>query len=74
MKITKTEQNPLIWKGFLENDTSVVYEHKSDFGFWKALKAGDKKPYQKGKLILRIRGTGHIEAGCLMKNIKIYSR
>ena len=36
-------------------------------------KAKDEAHYKGGKVILRIRGTGH-ELACIMKNIKIYSK
>ena len=37
-------------------------------------KAKDEVYYKGGKVILRIRGTGHEQASCIMKNVKIYSK
>lgn len=34
----------------------------------------DPEPYTGGKVILRIRGTAHETASCLVKNLKIYSK
>jgi hypothetical protein len=34
----------------------------------------DSESYDGGKIILRIRGTGHEKASCLIRNVKIYSK
>lgn len=40
----------------------------------KAFRVKDGDYYQGGKVILRIRGTAHETASCLIKNLKIYTR
>ena len=40
----------------------------------KVLHVKDGAFYEGGKVILRIRGTGHETASCLLRNLKIYSR
>ncbi len=39
-----------------------------------ALETTDSNPFLGGKVILRIRGTAHETASCLIRNVKIYSR
>lgn len=38
------------------------------------LETSDPDPLQGGKIVLRIRGTAHETASCLIRNVKIYSR
>ena len=40
----------------------------------KILKVIDSDYYKGGKVIIRIRGTAHETASCILKNLKIYSR
>ncbi len=38
------------------------------------LETTDPNPYDGGKIILRIRGTAHEKASCLIRNVRIYSK
>jgi hypothetical protein len=40
----------------------------------KVLETSDPESYKGGKLIIRIRGTGHEVASCLIRNVMIYSK
>lgn len=40
----------------------------------KVLETSDPESYRAGKIIIRIRGTAHEVASCLVRNVKIYSK